>query len=619
MRYVVLTAALILGPTGASAEVTRFEITRRGEVGASGYEKIVGTVHFAIDPSQAGNGVMADLDKAPVNPAGRVEFSADLYILLPSDPSRSNGVALVDIPNRGFKLVFQNMTGAPARNDFVAENDFGDGLLTRAGFTIVWIGWQFDVPPGPGTLSLRAPRAQGVTGTVRVSFTPNNSTPAFTVTDLAGYAPIAPDGPDTALTVRDGPFGVHETIPRSHWRLEGHVVTLSGGFEPGRTYQIAYRTANPAIAAAGFAAVRDVISWLKHDPDAPARVRQALGYGASQSGRFLRAFLYDGFNTDESGRQVFDGVMTFGAGATRLSVNERWALPNGNGFFASATFPFADRAQRQTSSGRIDGLLDNDHARLNQPKIFYVNTAAEYWGAGRSAALIHTSPDGVADVAPPENVRIYLLSSTQHLGARFPPRTTTGQQLDNTLGGGVLRGLLMALDQWVRSGTAPPASRHPLIADGSLVPVDQVRLPAIPGVAPPRGIPTGRDDGRDLPLLVPQVDEDGNDIAGLRMPGLVAPIATYTGWNFRNQAIGAPTELMPFLGSSIPLSRTKADRNAVGDPRRSIGERYRSKEHYLTLIRDSAERLVEGRYVLPDDLAVALRRAEELWNLYGPP
>lgn len=550
-------AVFVLGAQLAYGDVTRFEIVRRERVGTSGYEKIVGTVHFAISPSDPRNRVIADLDKAPTGDSGQVEFSGDLYILQPLDAARSNGVALADIPNRGAKLVLQNLSGAPGRNDFVAESDFGDGLLTRAGFTVVWIGWQFDVPQRPATVSFQAPRAQGVTGIVRTSFTPGSRDATFTVADLAGYAPVEPNGPDSVLTVRDGPFGPAATVARGRWQLDGETVSLTGGFEPGRTYEVAYRTASPAIAGTGLAAVRDVISWLKYSGDAPTHVRYALGYGASQSARFLRAFLYDGFNTDERDRQVFDGVFAFGAGATRLSVNERWALPNGNGFFSSAAFPFSDHAQRDPLTGGTEGLLDNARGRAHQPKVFYVNTAAEYWGSGRSAALIHTTPDGQSDIVPPENARIYFAASTQHLGAQFPPRVTMGQQLDNPLVAGPLRALFVALDRWVREGAAPPPSRYPRLADGTLVPVDEVRFPGIPGVTRPVGIPAGRDGGRTLPLLVPQVDEDGNDLAGIRAALLVVPLATHTGWNFRNRNIGAMIQLVPFLGSSVPFVRNK--------------------------------------------------------------
>jgi hypothetical protein len=618
MRFTALTLLLCtISGSFASAEVSRFELNRRERVGTSSYEKIVGTVYFTLDPAHERNRVIADIELAARKAIGRAECAADLYILRPIDAAQSNGTALVDIPNRGAKLILQNISGAPGRNDFIAETDFGDGLLTSAGFTIVWVGWQFDLPPRPAFVGFQAPTAQGISGVVRASFTPNMATPAFTVADLAGYAPSDPEGADSVLTVRDGPFGQSETIPRSRWQLEGQIVSLNGGFEAGRTYEVAYRSANPAVAGAGLAAVRDVVSWLKHAPDAPTRISYAVGYGASQSARMLRAFLYNGFNTDEQGRQVLDGVMAFGAGATRLSLNERWAVPNGNGFFTSASFPFADTAQRDPATGRIDGLLDNERARVNQPRVFWVNTASEYWGMGRSAALIHTSPDGSRDLTIQDNVRVYFASSTQHLGAQFPPRVTQGQHADNTLGAGPLRALLMALIRWVREGVPPPPSRYPHLADGTLVRSDDVRFPVIRDVAQPKGIPAGRDGGRLLPVLVPQVDADGNDIAGIRVASLAAPLATYTGWNFRNPNIGGTGELVPFLGSSIPFAATKAGREAAADARSSLEERFESLGVYLQRVRDAQEQLVREGFALPDELTNVLRRAEERWKLYA--
>ena len=620
LQVLVAFAALCLVPLPAAAGVTRVDIRARGEVGASGYEKIVGVVHFAIDPRAPRNSIIADLDRAPVNGAGRVEFEADLYILRPTDPVRSNGVALFDILNRGFKLALQHFNAAPGRSDFQSEADFGDGFLMRQGYTIVWVGWQFDAARGGATMGLTAPVAAGIAGIVRAEFTPDAAADAFLVADLAGYRPLDAGGDDSRLTVRDGPFGRPDTIARERWTVDAvNRVTLTGGFQPGRTYELSYRTANPPVAGVGLAAVRDVASWLKHDPGATAPVRFAYATGASQSARYLRTFLYDGFNADEEGRQVFDGVQPFGAGAARLSLNERWAVPGSNDFFRAAQFPFADGATRDPSSGREEGLLDNDRARPTQPKILHLNTSSEYWGSGRSAALTHTSASGVSDLTLPENTRIYLLASSQHLGARFPPRVTTGQLPDNTNGLPVRKALLVALDRWVREDAAPPASRYPRLSDGSLVPAIRLRFPAIPGVRPPQGIPEARDGLRSLPLLVPQVDGSGNDLAGIASPMIAAPLGTYTGWNFRNQSIGGATELMPFLGFFVGLPKAPAERESRNDPRVAVSERYASKADYLDAARRSADRLVRDGYLLAEDVGAVMQRAEETWDIVAGP
>src|SRR5262249_51215539 len=247
-----------------------------------------------------------------------------------------------------------------------------------------------------------------------------------------------------------------------------------------------------------------------------------------------------------------------------------------------ATFPFAPSAQRDPIGGVNEGLLDNERARGNQPKIFFSNTSVEYWGGGRSAALIHTSADGKSDVQLPENVRAFFLTGAQHGPARFPTKVNQGQQPDNPLEYAyTLRALLVAMTKWVKDDVAPPASRIPRIADGTLVPLAQVKFPEIPGVQSPKIVPAGQQAGKPLPLLVPQVGEDGNELAGVRTAEQSVPMATYTGWNFRNKSIGGTGYLVNLLGSSIPFAHTKAEREASHDPRKSVEERYGSREAYL--------------------------------------
>ena len=355
----------------------------------------------------------------------------------------------------------------------------------KQGYTLVWVGWQFDVRREGGGLGISVPAARGVTTVVRAEFTPSARDTEALVTDLAGYRPVDPAAADTTLTVRDGPYGPAAPVARERWSLEGHVLKMPGGFEPGRTYKLAFRTADPPIAGAGLAAFRDLASWIRYEPSALVSARHTIAYGSSQSGRFLRTFLYHGFNTDERGRQVFDGVMAHIAGAARLSLNERGATPNALSMFTATRFPFADSRQRDPITGRTDGLLDNDRARENQPKMFYTNSAVEYWGGGRSAALVHTSPDGRSDLAVPANVRVYFLTGTQHRPGPFPPRVTGGQQQDNPVQyWWTMRALLVSMGQWVRHGTSPP--RQPVSAP--------VRRDARPGRQ--RGVP--RDSRRPV-------------------------------------------------------------------------------------------------------------------------
>ena len=615
-RRLFLFTLYVLAGLSLAAEVTRVDVAQRTDVGGSGYEKITGIVHFAVDPRDPRNRVITDLDKAPVNAAGRVEFSADFHLLRPREAARSNGVAIIDVPNRGGKPLLGGINRA-AISEPGADPDVGDGFLMRHGFTLAWVGWQFDVRRQNGALGIAVPAAAGITGLVHASFTPNNREPEQTVTDLAPYMPIDATGTDTTLTVRDGPFGRPKPIARANFKLQGNVVTLPDGFEPGRTYELSYRAANPPIAGLGLAAFRDFATWIRHAPDALAPARYTIAFGQSQSGRFLREFLYDGFNTDERGNQVFDGMMIHIAGGSRIDVNQRWSTVNSVAAYAATEFPFATISQRDPISGRTEGLLDNDRAREHQPKIFFTNTPVEYWGGGRAAALIHTSPDGRTDLALPENQRAYLLSGTQHGPGPFPPQATTGQLPVNPVNyWWAMRSLLLAMDRWVREDTPPPASQYPRLADGTLAPAVTAAFPAIPGVRSPRTISPGHQGNTPVPLLVPQVDEDGNDRAGIRLPDIAVPLATYTGWNFRNAAIGGTGDMVALMGSSLPFPKTPAVRAATHDPRKSIEERYGSKEQYLARVRDVAERLVKNGYVLTDDVPLIVKRAEQAWDTY---
>lgn len=606
-------AILVALAPAARAEVVRVEIARRADVGTSGYEKLVGTIYFAVDPANPRNSVVVDLDKATKNGQGRVEFSADLYILQPKDAARRNGVALVEVSNRGNKGLLSGFARAAGSRDPATNNQLGDGFLTGQGYTLVWVGWQFDVA-GEDAIKLHAPVAVGTSGVVRADFTPNERQTEAVFVDLAGYTAADVTGGDTTLTVRDGAYGKAEVLPRAQWQLRGNTVTVAAGLEPGRIYQLSYRVHDLPVAGTGLVAFRDTASWLKHQPEAAARVRYAYAFGSSQSGRFLRTFLYYGFNSDENNRLVYDGVMAHIAGAGRISINERGANPNAASASNITNFPFTNVSSRDPNTGRSEGLLDNDRAKHNQPKIFFTNSGVEYWNT-RAAALTHTTPDGRTDVAPPENTRIYFLTGTQHSPGQFPPRRTTGQQLDNPVQyWWTLRALLTAMDRWVREGTPPPASQYPKLSDGTLVRRETVAFPAIPGVQSPRTIQPAQHGATPLPFLVPQVDDDGNERAGIRSLEQAVPVATYTGWNFRSPAVGAPKELVSLMGASIPFAATD-DAKSPGDPRRSVASRYASKDQYLTRAREHADTLVKSGYLLAADVPPVIKRMEELWDL----
>jgi hypothetical protein len=621
MKITTFALAACLLSVSASAEVVRVEVTSQQDIPEYGYVQITGKVRFAVDPKDPRNAVIADIDKAPKNAEGKVEFSSDILAYRPKN-GIGNGVALVDVVNRGNTTAFR-------LNRASGADRIGDGFLMKQGFTIICIGWEFDVAARNAVIRIDVPVATengaAISGTVHAAFTPDRRDVAYTMTDVAAYPPVDVDDPNARLTVRNGLSATFETIPRSDWKIAGNVVTMQKAFEPGRNYEISYRAANPPVSGLGLAAVRDIASHTKYGVQQP--LRYAIGFGVSQSGRFLRTFLYEGMNTDEKGRKVFDGVMAHIAGAARLDVNRRWATPTGLGTYAATGFPFADMAQKDPVSGVTDGLLDNPRARTNQPKIFYTNTGVEYWGGGRSAALIHTTADGGKDIVLPANVRTYFFAGNQHGPSAFPPPEGQGQQKANpTDYWWNMRALVLAMDRWVREGTEPPPSQYPQLGNGSLVKAATVAFPAISGVQSPRTLtpglrmstelaPGSAGAGAPLPFLVPQVDVDGNERAGIRLPEVTVPLATYTGWNFRNSRIGGTDQLVSLLGSYIPFAQTKTEREARHDPRPSIEERYASRDQYMDLINKAAAALVKDGYLLAQDVPSVTKRAADHWEL----
>ncbi|MGH9257113.1 MAG: alpha/beta hydrolase domain-containing protein, partial [Vicinamibacterales bacterium] len=619
--------ASLMVPALVSAEVSRVEMTSRRDVagghsfGSVGpYERLAGTIYFLIDPANARNQVIADLDKAPKNGAGKIEMSADLAIFRPRDPGRGNGIALFDIVNRGGTVAL-NVFSGPVTN--TPEGEAGDGFLLSRGYTIVQVGWEFDARR-EGAIRVNVPAAAGVTGLVSARFTPNNRN-ATTVGDLVGYTPSDPASPRNTLKARRALGADWVTVPREKWSLAGNTVTLEGGFEPGQTYELAYLAVNPPVAGLGFAAVRDTAAWVRYAPDAAVTARHTMAFGSSQTGRWLRDFLYEGFNADERNRQVFDAVMPHIGGAAGVLLNQRWSTPTSLLMETATHFPFSDRKQRDPVTGVEDGLLENARAGEHQSKIFYTYSDTEYWERG--VALSHTTPDGSKDVAPPPNVRLYHFAGAPHNIGRFPPAATNGQLADNPYDLKLsLRALLVAMEKWVREGTAPPPSRYPRLQDGTLVRATDIAFPTLSGVASPRTAFAGvrgpnrlltRDGGAGapLPLLVPQVDRDGNPMAGLRLPDIAVPLGTYTGWNFRSNAIGGTEQFFPLIGGYVPFASTKAERERTGDPRLSVEERYRSRDQYLTLVRDAAAALVKDGYLLGDDVQAIVTRAGEHWDL----
>jgi hypothetical protein len=662
----LVTVAVMSGPV--TAHVVRVDVTSRASVlngkawGKSGpYEKISGRVYFAVDPKNQHNRRIVDLDKAPRNSQGEVEFSADLYVLRPASPG--NGALLLEIPNRGRKLLLFAVQGAKMAADPSTEEDFGDGYLLDQGYTIAWLGWQWDVRDEAGLMRLYAPVAHtpngsSIHGLVRADWTPAERKDEWPLGHLTegtiggtGYPVSDPGARENVLSVRDCPTCERHLIPRSHWQFaqqdelgihtSDRFVRLDAGFQPGKLYELVYVAKDPVVVGLGLAAVRDFVSYAKYDRDAVVHVDRALGLGTSQDGRFLRHFLWQDFNADESGRKAFDGVLSMVAGAGRGSFNHRFAQPSRDAettsslFYPTDLFPFTDLPQTDPILGKTAGLLDAPRRSHTAPHIFFVNTSHEYWQ--RSASLIHTSVDGRRDITPGENVRIYFAAGQGHFPVPFPPRNASipelhGQQKGNPMPRMWLwRALITDMDQWVKNGTAPPGSAYPHVSDRTLVARHDLVFPRIPGVALPiaslgayrldfgpewrNGIVTHEPPrvGAAYTVLVPQVDKDGNESTGIQSPELQVPLATYTGWNLRAPSLGMPGYTIPFVGSYIPFPKTVEERKRSGDPRLSIAERCSSMDQYMRLYREAAERLVKDRFLLPEDVPAVLELGKKEW------
>lgn len=595
------------------AAVVRVEVIARTDLGKTGYEQIVGRLHYEIDPALPGNAIIADVGLAPVNAAGRVSFSADLRVLKPRDAARSNGAAWFEIPNRGGKA------SLPA-------------AMMQQGFTLVNVGWEFDVSDKKDALRLEVPRAKNkdgspIRGVVSAQFTPDKKSEEVSFSDLIEYPPVDIKGPGSKLIVRtQAAFPGGDEVPRAKWRFSNNRLHLDGGFVPGRTYELFYLSEAPPVAGLGYAAIRDAVAWLKHDATSLAPVKQAYAFGASQCGRFLRDFVYLGFNTDEQNRMALDGVMAHVAGGGRLVLNQRWATPRDLASFHTASYPFADSAQRDPISGQSEGVLDNPRVK-HAPKIFYTNTATEYWGGGRVAALTHTNVEGTRDIPFPDNVRSYFFAGTSHGPAPFPPTAPAkdGLLADPINASATVNALRWAMHRWVAEGTAPPPSVYPKLSDGTLTPVAEIRFPKVPGITAPKAVkaggrvrnpqlPDGAGEGAALPLLVPQVDADGNDLGGIRMPDLAVPLGTAAGWVFRPKSTGSPHELVMLRGAWVPLAPTQAQREKMDDPRPSLEERYASKDEFMAKVKAAIKKLIEQRLMLDDDLAPQLKQAGERWD-----
>jgi hypothetical protein len=632
------------------------------DFGAAGdYERLVGRAHFAVD-ANAHSGVV-DLDKAPRNAEGLVEFTADVCILKPRDMAKSNRRLFFGYGNRGNKRELQFFNDAPASNDPRSLADAGNGFLMRRGYTIVWAAWEGDLLPGDGRLVLDVPLAGNgdgaITGLVRSEYivTSANITsfPLSGKASTRSYPTHSMDPRSASLTRRR--YADSERIPvdAAHWsfaRVEGGQgldaqgsetavvpselnIHMPRGFEPGWIYELVYTAKHPRVYGLGHVVVRDLVSFLRYEARDVAgnanpvadNVDKAYAWGRSQTGRCIRDFLYLGYNADAGARRVFDGVLPHVSGGGLMWMNHRFSSvvsPAGQQYEdhwnCADRFPFSYAESSDHLTGKTDAILKRPDT---DPLVLHTQTATEYWQ--RHGSLVHTDTRG-NDLAQPDNVRIYLWASSQHFADpnRSRPAREGLQQFTNIVQTSMLfRAMLDALDAWASDGTPPPQSRIPLVSDATLVPYAQWRemMPAIPGAAIPSaanalplmdfgpefdaGIlskePPDVIDAQGYAILVPAVDADGNDRAGVRAPMVQAPLGTYTGWNLRCRGHGHGAMHM-FDGSYIPFADTPEERAMSGDPRASSLERYGDAAEYVRAIENAARSLVEARLMLEEDM-----------------
>ena len=658
----VMAAAVVCGT--AHARVVELKIDERVPVlegvhfGDSGpYEKISGTVRFSFDPDNDANRRVTDLSRAPVGESGGVEARANFMVLRPTEPHRTRGIGYLEVSNRGGKAslpYFNNgRRGAP---DPMTAEDFGDGLLMRLGLTVIWVGWQFDVGPEPQALRLDVPTAAAadgpVTGLVRSDWVVDEPQAALHL-GHRGHRPYAvfdPQDDRNILYVRTGRDHPRRVVPRNRWRFSGGPeladdrhsgwITLDGGFQPGRIYELVYVGRDPALVGLGLAAVRDMMAYARYDASSPFSVSHGIAFGVSQTGRFLRHFLFQGFNRDEQDRKVFDGLLIHTAGAGRGSFNHRFAQPSRDAHRFSAfvyptdLYPFTSLPTRDPVSDVEEGLLDSLPQEF-RPRVMVTNTGYEYWG--RAASLVHTTPDGARDADLPDNERIYHIASAQHYVGRWPPREDRrlpgadgwrGNPVDLLVN---LRALLSRLADWVADDRPPPQSSYPRVDHGELVDAGELGFPAIPGIVPPHrphlayradygprwggGIVSRQPPwlGPPFATRVPALDEFGNEIGGIRNVEVRVPLATFTPWSLR-AGMPVPDEMHDFTGLLLPLPGTRAEADGRGDARPPVEELYENRDAYLAAVGAAAAELVGEGYLLAEDRPRVERRALEMWD-----
>jgi hypothetical protein len=613
------------------------------EFGAAGaYVRIKGVARGMLDPAAACNAGIADLDKAPRNAKGLVDYATDFDILRPKDPPRGSSILVYDVPNRGSKRIFNLLDDIPANdpartNDPKTKDDAGLGFCLGRGYSLVWSGWDPGAPRANAGLGAEFPTAleggKPMLRRIRDEFHFGTRAPGDGSVRRLSYPAASTDQPAARLTVRDRESDRRSEIPRDEWEFldERSIRMLPPGrnFQPIKIYELWHEAVGSKVLGIGYASVRDLVSFLRYESagipnpllSGKSEIHHAIGFGVSQSGRFLRHFLELGMNSDEAGQQVFDGVFSHVAGAGKVFANHSFSMPGRTAtqhedrLYPENWFPFSTARTADPVSGRIASLLPGT---ANDPKIIETNSATEYWQKG--ASLIHTDSGLRRDLKLPENSRAYLIAGTQH-GGRPGVNPAPGPCVNPRnphSATPALRALFVALEDWVVRDVPPPPSRIPSLADGTAVTAASVAMPNVAGfaIAPGANPIVPPVDWIDPPEAAPPapytafvsaVDGDGNEVAGIRLPQIAVPLGTYTGWNVYK---AQPDELADRDGSFIAFARTKTEREAVSDPRPSLEERYGGAAGYVDQLRQAAAALVAERLLLQDDADRLIAAAE---------
>ncbi len=643
-KSLFIAALSLLVFVTAFADIERIEITSRNTLSDSNvdfsYESISGVAYFTLDPNEDLNGTITDIAYAPVNGDGLIEYAADFRLLVPS-ASVANGGLLYNVNNRG-------------GSSFPPERSLLHPL-SGMGFTYLATGWINELSPRDGRLRLHAPivgsAQQRITGQVRYEVSVGATAEKLNIAGNGhlAYEPTAAGLASASLTRRLYQDDPRLPVERSQFQLEvvaendsnQPIVNLSvaGGFQPGMLYELLYEARNPVLAGAGMAAIRDMVSAIRFGDDAADELSQlglsdiesTVAWGNSQSGRLLRQFMLDGFNEDLKGRKVFDGVIPVIAGSGYGMFNNRFAMPtrtNGqhsNHLYPNDLFPFTYGESTDPFTGRTDSILGKARASSTVPKVMHIQTSNEYWVRGGS--LPHTNPQGTKDAVLPEEVRFYSIGGSQHgSGSGLPGAATSGQLPRNpNMWAPIADSLLVAMYDWVANDKAPPASRYPQIADGSLVPahidgrINSRAWNQLSGVTHPEALYTPgfanygdrwiTDRIVDIhPLttdmyyrtLVPAVNSNNNDSATTTVlpPLTQVPLATFVPWNLRAVNTGAEKSLARLTGGYIPLPASMAAAEQASDPRTPIAAMYSSFSDYLSLYESATDLLISEGYLL---------------------